>query len=278
MQKKTFAGVALFCTIATLLMFSCIAFLGAEYLLHGSHQKAIPITMAGMALIIYCVSVMCRSKKSRNKRSGLPREVAAFIIAIVLLVIGSIPFTQFIYVHNHQEELRDCMVQTANAVNNIDSLYKEYAEARVRRYKSHLYKNHFSSEATRQRVESLRRRLIPEDFDAIHTERQQWLSTLSSADVWNISTPHNLHYLIKAGHDWTEQYAKVSKVVYQGEKAEPFGSGDTAFTAIDAGEQFSQFQKPDILSVLAVLLAIGLILTTYLHLRRPKNKYVGDHR
>ena len=59
-------------TVVALLAYALIVFLGMEYLWEGIHEIALPLTLAGVAVLALCVYVMCKSKASRNKRQGLP--------------------------------------------------------------------------------------------------------------------------------------------------------------------------------------------------------------
>ena len=278
MNYKTTAGFALLLTILAILTFGGIAFLGMEYLFEGNHTLAILSTISGVILLSYCLKVMCRSKASRNKRSGLPREIFAIIVAIIILAAGSIPFTQFVYVLDHKQMLHKCLTETVQQVRDIDSLYKDYAQERVRKYKGVLYKSRYSSDKVKLMTKSLERRLMPAQYDTVHAQRKEWLGSLTEASVWNISTPRNLHYIVKAGQEWTAEYNKVSSIIYRGEEASAFGTESTAFEPNESHRLLSEPQKPDWRSIMAVLATISLILTTYIHIRRPKSTYVGSHR
>ena len=278
MQKKTIAGFALLVTIAALLVFVYISFLGTEYLLEGNHLLAIPLVLVGAALLSYSIYVMCSSKASRDKRKGLPKEIAAFIVAILILLAGSVAFTQFLYVHDHRQELRECLFSTAEEVSKIDSVYKDYALARVNTYRKLLKKEHYSSSKQASMTKSLSRRLMPAEYDTICADRKRWLASVHDAGVWNISTPRNLHYIVTAGYDWTEQYREVSSVIYKGEETESFGTGETVFAKSEESRQFSKPHRPDSRSLAATIVCCLLILTTYWHVRRPRSRYVGSHR
>lgn len=278
MQKNTIAGFALLLTIAALLVFVYISFMGTEYLVEGNHLVAIPLVLMGTAFLSYSIWVMCKSKASRDKRKGLPKEVAAFVMTIFILLIGSVAFTQFLYVYDHQQQLRETMFSTADDVSRIDSIYKDYAQDRVKAYSSLLKKEKYPSVKQTLLTRSLKRRLMPAEYDTICAERQRWLASLHDAGVWNISTPRNLHYIVTAGQDWTEQYRQVSSVIYKGEKVEPFGSGETLFVPDEGYKKFNQPHKPDLRSMAATIVCCLLILTTYLHVRRPRSRYAGSHR
>lgn len=282
MKNKTIAGLALFLTIVALLVFVYISFLGAEYLFEGNHLLVIPMMLVGGALLVWCIRVMCRSKASRDKRNGLPKEVAAILGAVFILLVGGIAFTQFLFVYDHQKELRDTVLATAEDVSKIDSIYKDYAQKRIDAYGQKLKKGKDTKNLTKQErsmmTNSLKRRLIPSEYDTICAERKQWLAAVNDASVWNISTPRNLHYIVTAGQDWTEQYRQVSSVIYKNEDVEPFGDGDTAFNPSEASLQFSTPHMPNMRSLVAIAVCCFFILTIYFHIKRPKNWYDNNHR
>ena len=255
-----------------------MSFYETMQLFEGNHLLAISLVILGAALLSWCITVMCKSKASRDKRKGLPREVAAIMGAIVILGAGSIAFNQFLYVHDHQRQLRETLFRTVDEVSQIDSVYKSYATDRVAAYRTLLRKERYAKAKETAMTRSLRRRLMPADYDSICSDRRRWLASVSDAGVWNISTPRNLHYIVTAGQDWTEQYQRVSAIIYKGEDAQPFGMGETAFAQSEQNRQFASPHRPDSRSMAATLVCCLLILTTYLHIRRPKSWYAGHHR
>ena len=278
MQNNTSAGLALFVTTIALLTFVYIAFMGIEYMVEGNHALAIALSLLIVTLLAAGISIMCKSKVSRNRRSGLPVEIAAILVTLGILFVGSIPFSHFLYVTDHEEELHDSIQTIVRGIGNIDSLYAEYAEKRVRDYRRQLYKAHYSVKKTNAMTASLRRRLQPVALDSVRSSRRAWISTLQEGSVWNISTPNNMHYITKAGEDWARQYAEVSSVIYKGEKAAPFACAYTASDEPLLPILTLPTNRPDARSLAITLVCGLLVLTTYLHIRRPKNKFTGRHR
>lgn len=276
MKKKTIAVFASSLTVLAFFAFFGISFLGAEYLFEGNHVLSISLLLAGALLLYWCLCVMCKSKASRDKRHSLPKEVAAIAGAIVIFLVGSIAFIQFLFVFDHRKELRETMFATADDVSKIDSVYKDYAQTRVKAYDKTLKKRGDNDRLAKK--SSLKRRLMPADYDTICTQRKQWLASVNDASVWNVSTPRNLHYIVTAGYDWTEEYKKVSSIIYEHEEAVPYGEGDTAFTRSEANLQFSTPHKPNGSSFVATVLCCLLILTKYFNTRRPKSWYDSGHR
>jgi hypothetical protein len=278
MPNKTSEGVALLFTIIALLAFVYIAFLGTEYMVEGNHLTAIALSLLFVVVLAYSIRTMCKSKASRNKRSGMPREIGSIVITSAFLGLGSIPFNHFLYVLDHQKEVKESIMSISQSVSDIDSLYADYAESRIRSYKQLLYKEHYPSKKVKAMTNSLKRRLLPQDMDSVRTDRRQWLGTLKESSVWNISTPRNLHYIIEAGEDWAKQYATLSKTIYKGEKAEPFSTEANAEAAAVLKQLSTPKPHANKRGIGATLLCCALVLTTYLHIRRPKSKFAGSHR
>ena len=289
MKNNTITGIALLLTIVALTTFAFIALLGLEYLFRGLHALVIPLLVAGVCALSYCIYLMCVSKASRNKRSGRPREVLAIAGAAALLYAGSIPFTQFLYVHDHRQELISDLSTTVGYVESIDSAYLSYAQQRIKDYKSLVKKEKFSKQKREALVASLTRRLLPANRDSVCAERQEWVSSIGVPSVWSLSTPRNLSRIVEAGEEWTKQYQQISAVIYKGEKHEMFGDGDIALPKeqVESNEKstteavlpytqslrrFFVRQKPDYRSLLIATVCCLLILTTYFHIRRPKNR------
>lgn len=265
-------------TVVALLAYALIVFLGMEYLWEGIHEIALPLTLAGVAVLACCVYVMCKSKASRNKRQGLPREIIAIVMAVVILYLGRTPFSQFFYVYDHQEELQQGILETAESVAQIDSLYKHYAKQRLRDYRKELKRQRVGSTKAKAQEKSLRRRLLPTMLDTIQSQRQQWLSSLGETQVWSLSTPRSIHYLLSASEEWTEQYQQVSSVIYQGEKAKAFNNDGMIGVTAEKLVPFLSPQPTDPRSLLVMVVCCALILTTYFHIRRPKSRYESGHR
>ena len=281
MQNQTKAGMALFVTIIALLTYTYIAFMGTEYMVEGDHAKAIGLSLLFVVLLTWGLRTMCKSKASRNKRRGLPLEIAAIGVTFGTLLAGSIPFNHFLYVADHQEAVQSSIQTITRCVGETDSLYADYADTRLRRYNQLLYKEKYKANKRKAMTQSLRRHLLPEGIDSVRRERQEWLSTVKSGSVWNVSTPRNVHYITKAGEEWTKQYETISNLMYKGEQCEPF-STETATSSASVAAELAYLSQPslhpDNRSVTVTLLCCLLVLTTYLHIRRPKSKFSGSHR
>lgn len=277
MYRNVSTGLALVITIIALLGFSVLAFLGMEYLFKGDHVMAITPTLIGILFLTWSVYAMCKSKASRNKRKGLFVELFSFIVAAVLLLAGSIPFTLFVSALHREKQFIKTIEKTAEQVSTIDQSYREYANNRIGNYQKILKKKHISSSGIEARSKSLRRRLFPENIDSICEDRKLWLGSLKEVSIWNISTAKNLNYIISAGDDWIKQYQELSGLFYEGEEVDSFKIDESAMVARNEFASLSTPRLPDKISLSASLGCIMLILTSYFHIRRPKNKYSGHH-
>jgi len=272
------AGVALFITVVALICFSIFAFYGMEYLFEGNHWLTISLWLCGFAVLSVSLWFMCKSKAYRSKRSGLPIEISSIIIAIIVLFVGSIPFTMFVSVLNHKKEFTSSITETAHNIATIDSCYQAYTNQRLADYESYLRHNRYRSADIPSKINSLRRRLTPENVDSISHERQEWLKSLDSVNIWNVSTARNFHYIILAGEDWCEQYRQRSSLFYEGEDTTLFDLDQSVIASQSSYRKLRTPHSPDGISLVATMACIFLILTSYFYIRRPRNRYSGHHR
>jgi hypothetical protein len=272
------AGVALSITTLALLAYSILALYGMEYLFDGDHLLAIAIWLIGSIILSISTYYMCKSKANRNKRNGLLIEVPSLLVAIVILLAGSIPFTMFVSVIRQENTFVNSITETANHVRAIDSCYQVFANNRIDQYEKYLISHNYKTTAIRLRVNSLKRRLIPENTDSISHERKEWLGRLNSVSIWNISTAKNFHYVMMACEDWCEQYRQRSSIFYEGEDTTRFEYDKSVMASQSTYANLRIPHSPDTFGLLAAIICIVGILTTYFYIRRPRNRYSGHHR
>lgn len=273
MLKSGSSGLALLLTILSLLAFAFAAFMGLEYLLEGNHLIAVLICLGGMLLLALCIRMACWGKVTRKKRQGYVIEILSLLGAAVILYFGRTPFSQFVYVVNHEQDINSLVVEARDNASKIDTAYDAYAQKRLDNYERYLKKNKEGSQVVGQKVNSLKRRLQPDDMSLVRDERTAWLDKLQKVNVWNIATPKNLYYLISASDDWVEQYAEVSSMMYEGEKSEPFTLQIDAIK--DRYKEFTTVRPADRWSNIAMAACCLLILTFYIVSRRSKSRYQG---
>lgn len=266
------SGLALLLTIVSLLVFAFFAFMGLEYLLGGDHVVSLLICLSGLALVGLCLKLACWGKSTRMKRKGFVIEVLSLLVIAVLLFFARRPFSQFVYVVNHEQEIESLVIEARDTAYRIDTAYQEYAEKRLADYKRHLTRaGKNGQQQAEQNVSSLRRRLLPDSVTVVREERGRWLDGLQKVNVWNVATAKNLNYIITASEDWVEQYAQVSSIIYKGEKCDPFAMevGDIK----DRYDVLTTEQKPDLWSDIAMAVCCLLILTYYIQCLRARSRY-----
>ena len=196
------------------------------------------------------------------KNKGRVIEVLSLLAIAVLLFFARTPFSQFVYVVNHEQEIDSLVMEARDAACRIDTAYVEYAEKRL------------STSQTKQSVASLKRRLLPDSVATVREERKQWLDGVQRVNVWNIATAKNLHYIITASEDWVKQYAALSRVIYEGEKdCEPFTMEVSDIKGRYAA--LSTAQKPFLWSDIAMAVCCLLIFTYYIQSLRARSRYQG---
>lgn len=274
MFKTGSSGLALLLTILSLLAFAFAAFMGLEYLLKGNHLLAVLICLSGMVLLGLCIRMACWGKSTRKKRQGYVIEILSLLAAGVILYLGRTPFSQFVYVVNHEQDINSLVMEARDNAFKIDTAYDDYAQKRLTAYERYLKKTAKDNPQTVSlKVNSLKRRLMPEDMMDVREARKDWLDQLHNMNVWNIATAKNLGYLISASDDWVEQYAEVSSQIYQGEKCEAF-----TMKSDDIKNRYKEFttpRTPDRWSNLAMAACCLLILTFYIASLRAKSRYQG---
>lgn len=275
MYRSGSSGLAMLLTIVSLLVFAFFAFMGLEYLLGGDHVISLLITLSGMALVGYCLKLACWGKETRMKNKGRVIEVLSLLAIAVLLFFARTPFSQFVYVVNHEQEIDSLVMEARDAACRIDTAYVEYAEKRLSNYERYLKKTkRLSTSQTKQSVASLKRRLLPDSVATVREERKQWLDGVQRVNVWNIATAKNLHYIITASEDWVKQYAALSRVIYEGEKnCEPFTMEVSDIRGRYAA--LSTAQKPFLWSDIAMAVCCLLIFTYYIQSLRARSRYQG---
>lgn len=274
MYKSGSSGLALLLTILSLLVFAFFAFMGLEYLLEGNHVAAVLICLGGALLLGLCIRLACWGKSTRQKHKGFAIEIASLVVAALLLYLGRTPFSQFMYVVNHEQEINTLVVEARDNASRIDTAYLDYAEKRVADYERLLLKGKKVDRHTAElKVKSLKRRLLPEELTSVSRERREWLDQLQHVNLWNIATAKNLKHILSASDDWVNQYAEVSHLIYEGEESEPF-----AMTSDDIKNRYAEFTTPrpaNLWSNVAMAVCCVLMLTYYVQSLRARSRFQG---
>lgn len=286
---NNYSGISLAITSVALLAFEYISFLGLNFFMEG---QGLPIPVPAYVIsgivtaictyfIFRFILTLCRSKASRNKRKGIPREILSAIVCLGLLGLQSTMFMKFLNIYDNKEQIVEDVYKMRKGCERIDQDYKEYANIRIMDFEHNTKKRYGKYGMSTQN--SLKRRLLPDGLDSLATARQQWLGTLHEVSVWNILTPHNVRTLMDASEKWSNEYKDVSKTIYQYEKD---GSGNDYLPFEDASsmqirnvwlDRFSAIESPDFRTLAILSVIIISILTAYLNIRRPRNRFDGTH-
>lgn len=267
--------MALLLTSLALLVFAFFAFMGTEYLLEGDHRMVALCCLPSAIVLGYFIWMAQKVKHGRKKNIAL--EVTLLTGAICIVLVGMVPFSQFVYTIEHEREINQLVSDARDSARCVDSLYHDYAGKRVAAYKRHLRSDRYRT----LKVESLERRLLATVSDTIEAQRDAWLDSLHTIDLWNPATARNLYHIITASEEWTRQYAEVSAVIYRGEP--DVNDEPCAPFAIDNSDirqryaRFTTFHWPlTAWSVVAGVVCCVLMSLYYMACTRSRNKYQGN--
>ncbi len=268
MFRSGSAGVALFLTVVSLLVFAVFSFMGLGYLYDGDLRLSLLVSLAGFFLLCLCLWLACRVKTERKRR--LPLEVISLFGAATILFCGRTPFSQFVHILENKDSIDNLAEQARNSAVGLDSAYLSYVNNRITNYEKYL----MNDSSAKAKLNSLNRRLLPKDWAQISQERKDWIDQLENLNIWNPGTAKNLSYIIAASEEWVNQYAEVSSIIYSGEKgAEPF-----SMPIDDMKSRYAEFtttQAPDNWSNIAMIVCCVSILAFYIQSNRARNKYKG---
>lgn len=286
-----YTGISLTITIIAVLAYEYAAFMGLNYMLEGydfeeywnapKYILSSLITICLTIVLLISIREVCKSKMLRDKRHGLPKEIFSAVIITAVLLLGSLPFVKFLNIYDSRDELTNSIYEMRKSVSHLNEEYNEYVELRLADFDRYAKKSYKAS--GKMVKKSLERRLKPENLDSLAQARSQWLSSLNDVSIWNIMTARNVRAIIEASRNWDDQYANVSKIIYQHEvtaDAEPyqaFSSATTKSTYNEWKQRFASIDTPDIRTTAAFVAIILLILTVYLTIKRPKNVVGGSH-
>lgn len=214
LSKDTPFGISMILAGGALLFFSTLVFFGLNY--HFAGDFLIPITFIAIGWIVIgiCVIQMCKSKKRYRLRDGWSVELALALIALGMIMCGTVPCSNFMKVNDHKEEFINNIDSTIAEVKDISHCYRDYAERRCTKYEQ----KHFSD----GKGLSLRRRLLPPNINKIEDEREAWLDNMGEVNLWNVFTPRNVVMIKTAGVTWLDEYRLLSEIIFKDEAAVPF--------------------------------------------------------
>lgn len=199
-----------------LLAYTYISFLGMLYKVDGVIWKSILFAIGVIAVVAFCVYFMVKAKVTKVKGVGTIGQVGFGFIILVTFLVSGVPFTSFLKVAENQESIEKEIDNVRRLTIGVDSAYNAYAAVRIQQYKQEL------SSGDELKIQSLHRRLAPNDISSVQTQRKEWASQIGNMSIWNIKLPQNLKYMETCVTDWTKNYMEISNITYDGQLFKPF--------------------------------------------------------
>jgi len=275
-------------SIMVLLAFGYVSFMGLVY--HSGGAIAVPalLTLAMMAVVVGCVAMMCMSRATRWRGVGTVGQIVFGVIVLVVLLLSSVPFTNFLRVCSERETIRSEANSAIDAAARVDAAYQSYADARLTAYKDNLsliakgkainpsrYNEVMggasgSSDATKidNLARSLKTKLLPDSTEEIAAQRRRSLEKARDASVLNPLMPKNIAAIDSLTSGWVENYRTLSLVKYQGEEAQPFTYDVVSSRLGLLTSSYREWRLPSAVAVIAALACFGIMLLPFFVTRR----------
>ena len=293
MEKAKFSFAWVIALIA-LIAFSYISFMGLVYWQLFSVGLCALFTLFIDALIVLCILIMCKAKRSRWLRIGLLGQVLFGLVALMLLLAASVMFAHFTRIISRQEEIQSTYAAAIEDAQTLDENYDQYIKERCMAYSGELsslnpasaeYNALFSNsialgfskdEVIYKCVSNLEKLLEGnQESENLMGKRDQWLKT-GTASVWNLSLPANIRDFSTSVNQWIDNYTGLSMKSYTGEtNVVPFedNSFNKKMNALNA--ICTTIERPSLLAIILAIVCYFLILLPWII--TPKNMAsVGD--
>lgn len=281
-EKTKFNFAATF-SLAILLIYSYITFLGLVYWRQGEIFLPIVLTIGFISIVIGCLIVMSMSKATRWKNIGTIGQYFFGFIILVVFVISAVPFTNFMGVLEKQDEIKTEIDSSFVAAKQLHVAYTEYANKRIDNYKNSLYEasnaktirpsvynellsgaaGNSDEEKIKNLTKSLQEKLMPDSMQVIMDRRLNWLEASSKMSVLNIKLPSNIVKISNEVSNWTHNFKDLSKVIYNGEKAMEFEYVDYNSKIQIITSYYTELHKPSFFALLCSLIGFGIMLLPY---------------
>lgn len=293
MEKAKFSFAWVIAFIA-LIAFSYISFMGLVYWQLFSVGVCALFTLILDSLIILCILIMCKAKRSRWLRMGLLGQVMFGIVALALLLAASVMFAHFTRIISQQGEIQSTYAAAIEDAQTLDESYDKYIKERCAAYSADLsslntasteYKALFSNsialgfskdEVISKCVSNLEKLLGGnQESENLINKRDQWLKT-GNASVWNLSLPANIRDFSTSVNQWIDNYIGLSSKSYTGEtNVVPFEDNlfNQKMSALNA--ICTVIGRPSSLAIILAIVCFILILLPWII--TPKNMAsIGD--
>lgn len=281
-EKTKFNYAATF-SLAVLLIYTYISFLGLVYWQQGDLLLPSLLAIGFVLIVIGCLIVMSISKATRWKNLGTIGQCFFGFIILVAFVISAVPFTNFMGVLERQDEIKEEISSSFIAAKQLNVAYSDYANTRIENYKSSLFEASNSKRirpsiyneliggvagsTDEQKIKnlssSLENKLKPDSMQVIMTKRLEWLEASSQMSVLNIKLPSNIVKISNEVSNWTLNFKELSKVIYNGEKASEFEYQDYNSKIQTVTSFYTKLHKPSFFALLCSLVGFCIMLLPY---------------
>lgn len=293
MEKAKFSFAWVIAVLA-LIAFSYISFMGLVYWQLFSVSLCALFTLVFDALILLCIVVMCKAKRSRWLRIGLIGQIMFGFVALALLLTASIMFAHFTRIISRQSEIQATYAAAIDNAQSLDESYSQYVDERCLQYTDYLrslnqtssdYKALFSNslslgfskEDVISKCTSNLKKLLTGSLENenLLSKRDQWLKN-GTASVWNLSLPANIRDFSSSVNQWIDNYTGLSSKCYTGEtNVAPFENSSFNESMKTLDSICTSIDRPSLLAIILAIVCFVMILLPWII--TPKNMAsVGD--
>lgn len=282
-EKTKFNFAAVF-SVAVLLIYTYISFLGLVYWKQGDLLIPFAIALGFVLLVLVCLYVMSIAKATRWKSYSILGQGFFGLIILAAFLLSAVPFTNFMRVLEKQDEIKSEIKSSFDSAKQLDDAYAGYAKNRIDNYKSSLIKaseaksirpseykvflegaaGNTDEEKTQNLVNSLTSRLLPDSIKIIKDSRLSWLEQSSKMSVLNMKLPSNIVKICAEVSNWTENYRNLSSTIYNGEDASAFDFPDYNSKIKTVTDFYTKLHKPSFFAIICSIICFIIMLLPYL--------------
>jgi len=282
MKQSKFSFAAVF-SLMILLGYAYFAFMGLVYWKEGDIILPSILTAAFIAVVLLCLTIMCKSRATRWKRIGGIGQIVFGTIIFAAFIVSAVPFTNFLDVLAQQKKFSSEIDNVLESAQQLDADYQEYVDQRLENYEEALrlvsrgkemnpseYESLLGNAAgstddakIRNLSKSLKRKLVPDSIAEVQEERQYWVGTANHMSVWNIMLPRNIAKINERVEGWSVNYTKLSDFSYAGEDTEPFVFEEFDSDLSTLTSRYTKLHLPSALAIIVSLLCFAIMLLPY---------------
>lgn len=266
-----------------LLAYSYFAFMGLVYWREGDIILPIILVVAFIAIVLLCLTIMCKSRATRWRRIGSIGQVVFGTIIFVAFLVSAVPFTNFLDVLAQQKKFSTEIDNVLESAQQLDTEYQDYVDQRLDNYEEALRlvsrgrdinpaeytrllgnaAGNSDEQKIRNLSKSLRRKLVPDSISEVQEERQFWVGSAHDMSVWNIMLPRNIAKINEQVEGWSVNYTELSDFSYAGEDTEPFEFEEFESDLTTLTKRYTKLHMPTPLAIIVSLLCFAIMLLPY---------------